>query len=182
MKIYTKTGDKGDTALYDGSRHPKSELVFELLGEIDELSSRIGVAITSMPPCRAVCSVFLRFLQVCLQDLNSLIATPKTSRKKLEPFSPSQTQILEHHIDLLQTTLPKLTIFILPGIDTVDSHLQLCRTQTRKVERLLWRHIKTAKSMKSLYLCSNVTQFINRLSDFFFVLARVFQTKVDISA
>jgi cob(I)alamin adenosyltransferase len=182
MKIYTKTGDAGQSALYDGSRHAKDSYIFEVLGEIDELSCRIGVVITQMPKTRNTCIPFLRFIQVCLQDLNSLLATPKESRNQPKPFCPTRVDILETHIDNLSSKLPRLSRFILPGVSTIDSSIQLCRTQTRKVERFLWHYMNCETSKTSSNIEPEVPQFINRLSDFFFMLARLFQGQVDVCA
>tara|TARA_Y100000389_G_C17460508_1_gene521340 strand:+ start:2586 stop:3164 length:579 start_codon:yes stop_codon:yes gene_type:complete len=179
MKVYTKTGDKGTTSLYNGSRIGKYEIFFDVLGEIDELSSRIGM----------VCSLLndtditnkLREIQGKLQDINSIIATPN-STKKLPNILDIDISNIENFIDDLEKSNSKLVKFILPGVTQIDSHCHLCRTQTRKVERFLWKfHYDNSTlptsggnliEIKDIHIDTNITGYINRLSDLFFVLAR----------
>ena len=171
MKVYTKTGDKGTTSLYNGRRIGKYEIFFDVLGEIDELSSRIGM----------VCSLLndtditnkLREIQGKLQD---------NSTKKLPNILDIDISNIENFIDDLEKSNSKLVKFILPGVTQIDSHCHLCRTQTRKVERFLWKFhynnsiLPTSEGklieIKDNHIDTNITSYINRLSDLFFVLAR----------
>lgn len=179
MKVYTKTGDKGNTSLYNGNRIGKYEIFFDVLGEIDELSSRIGM----------VCSLLdnkdisnkLREIQGKLQDINTIIATPN-SEKTLPNILEIDVSNIEKFIDELEKSNTKLTKFILPGVTQVDSQCHLCRTQTRKVERFLWKFhydnsiLPTSEGdlieIKDIVVDMNITSYVNRLSDLFFVLAR----------
>jgi cob(I)alamin adenosyltransferase len=190
MKIYTKTGDKGFTSLYDGSRTKKNEIFFEVLGELDELTSRIGMICALMKeksPTRDKIYNFLRKIQGKIQDINTIIATIK-NKKNMPNITEEDVIEIESFIDELDNNLPKLTKFILPGVVELDAQCHLCRTQTRKVERFLWKletsmneiTIKRAGVQQILDLStisisnSNIPEYINRLSDFFFTLARWF--------
>lgn len=160
MKIYTKTGDKGMTSLWDGSRVSKDNIYIDTLGEIDTLSVYIGSLYVS------VNNEFFRVLQRLLQDINTHIATPNSTTRQLPFLDPSIITTLENDIDRYTDELPKLTRFILPCSNDINVKIHLCRVQTRKVER---------------YICGldtpldpTIHQFINRLSDYFFVLARVY--------
>ena len=179
MKVYTRTGDKGTTLLYNGDRIGKYEVFFDVLGEIDELSSRIGM----------VCSLLdnkdisnkLREIQGKLQDINTIIATPN-SEKTLPIISEIDVNNIEEFIDELEKSNNKLTKFILPGVTQVDSQCHLCRTQTRKVERFLWKFhydnsiLQTLEGdlidIQDIDIDINISSYVNRLSDLFFVLAR----------
>lgn len=165
MKIYTKTGDKGFTHLWDGQKTMKSDIRFTVVGEIDELSSRIGVLISFLPE-----TIFLRKIQTTLQHINSHIVTIKKQDKLVQIEYDLITE-LEETIDEIERTNTKLTKFILPGSGSIaDAFAHMCRTQCRKVERILW------ESDNNIILTppnrENIFSYINRLSDYFFVLAR----------
>ena len=181
MKIYTKTGDKGVTSLYDGTRLEKHSFVFDLLGEMDELSCRIGMlyAILSescndrkvqIHPYHTFLP-FLKHIQQTLQDINSHIATINEKKKKrLQTIDEKYVQDIEYGIDEIHNKLPPLSNFILPGTTQLDAQCHLCRTQTRKVERMMWK----GNSDKAVLLQDVVLKFMNRLSDYFFTLSRLF--------
>jgi cob(I)alamin adenosyltransferase len=163
MKIYTKTGDTGSTSLYDGSRAPKFSIVFNVIGEIDELNSRIGLLCTYMTD-----TDMLRKIQRTLQDFNSHIATIDKTNKKLPDLSETLILELENMIDEMEKMCPKLTKFILPGVTTPDALAHLCRTQARKAERwIVDMHFSHKVNIPEI-----IIKYMNRLSDFFFVFAR----------
>jgi cob(I)alamin adenosyltransferase len=189
MKVYTKTGDKGITSLYDGSRRSKSDMHFEVLGSMDELSSRIGilVALTNKQ------IPMLRKIQRTLQDFNSHIATIKKVGKRLPIFEINLVTELEEAIDEMEKINPKLTKFIIPGVNQDDAQAHMCRTQARATERSLLRLLGEYKSREEKLTQINqkreldgiplieittftipkvVLCYMNRLSDYFFVLAR----------
>ena len=194
MKIYTKTGDKGTTGLYDGSRTTKTSIFFDVLGENDELSSRIGLLYSTMQPIQRkidsgftyeVVLGFLRNVQESLQDINTIIATVDKSGKTIPTFTEDKVKGIEKMIDSLESSNTKLTAFILPGVTIADSQSHLCRTQTRKVERCLWRlhtasgtiytkhgKVEGCLDLSTVEVPLNILQYANRLSDFFFVLSR----------
>lgn len=181
MKVYTKTGDKGETSLYDGNRASKHAINFEVIGEIDELSSRIGMLCVYCPENK-----ILRKIQRTLQDFNSHIATIEKKGKKLPELSPQLLTELETAIDTMENENTKLNKFILPGVTIADAQAHLCRTQTRKAERALNAINSTSEVLvvtknglrnnielkKEFTIPIIMLQYINRLSDFFFVLAR----------
>jgi len=164
MKIYTKTGDTGITSRYDGCRIPKCSTEFMTIGEIDELSSRIGMLCTMVDDC-----VFLRKIQCILQDFNSYIATKNHENKKLPPLDDNWVTELEDKIDFMESENIPLTKFILPGVNIDDAQAHLCRTQTRKAERMI---VKMFRSEEPGRIPIIILTYMNRLSDFFFVFAR----------
>lgn len=188
MKIYTKTGDSGQTSLYDGSRCSKADDIFMSLGEIDELSSRIGMLCSMLKNILGKYSVsnilrnlmvgnntvfechtiLLRNIQRHLQDFNSHIATLNKENKKLPALENEWILDLEICIDDMEKDLPKLTKFILPGVTEIDSQSHLCRTQTRKAERMI---ILLSEKYPE-HIPIEISKYMNRLSDYFFVLSR----------
>lgn len=162
-KIYTKTGDCGETGLYDGSRVMKNEKVFEFLGTSDELSSHIGLLITYVDNLSS--TFMLRDIQQTLQDINSIIATPSETPDD-DDLAKIVPEKLEKQIDKWDSILEPLTAFILPGGNNlIESHTHICRTVARRLERIYY-------NLDVQYDCIN--QYINRLSDFFFTMARVY--------
>ena len=202
MKVYTKTGDKGSSSLYDGGRVGKNCIFFNVLGELDELSSRIGMLCALIPDTKEYYlhldeqmraffreHKFMRKIQSNIQDINSVIATIDPVKSALYQITSHDVKDLEIWIDHMETFNTKLTQFVLPGSTMVDAQAQLCRTQTRKVERYLWElhHSvemiqKTNKSSEpasddcidlgKIKIDDTLFAYINRLSDFFFVMAR----------
>ena len=190
MKVYTKTGDAGMTSLYDGTRASKHVVNFSVIGEIDELSSRIGMlcALMSTETGEEVLINekigLLRKIQRVLQDFNSYIATIDRSNRSLPPLDDSWVSDLEAEIDEMELYNPKLTKFIIPGVKQSDAQSHLCRTQARKVERCVlelseWKEeimVMKGKNNKEVSLDELVPEmmlkYMNRLSDFFFVFAR----------
>ena len=175
MKVYTKTGDNGTTSLYDGTRCNKSSNIFMALGELDELNSRVGVLLADMdigegtintdPSFLERIEVNLRQIQSNIQNINSVLASGKKVTKTTVGDDITK---LENEIDWLESYNPRLTKFILPGVTRADSSSHMCRTQARKAERLMWvlQHEETI-DVPPLELA-----YVNRLSDYFFVLAR----------
>ena len=185
MKVYTKTGDEGTTGLYDGSRASKNEIFFDVLGELDELSSRVGMLCALFPQDLEDSNMMMsqfRKIQSTIQDINSIVG----SVRMVVPFiTKEQVNELEFNIDFMEEKNPKLTKFILPGVTPADAQAHLCRTQARKVERYLWElHNSEGKvvlkrgrkeeelNLSTIDIHENIMCYMNRLSDFFFVLAR----------
>lgn len=168
-KIYTKTGDSGETGLVSGSRVSKADLRIDLYGEVDELNSRIGF-LTSQISARSADIVFLREVQSVLFDLGSNLACEYESRKKfnLPQIKDSLIEDMENEIDRLDQELLPLKNFILPGGSSAAAAAHLCRTCARSVERKLVNF----KREKAEFVPDLSLQFLNRLSDYFFVLAR----------
>ena len=171
-KIYTKTGDKGETGLVSGNRTLKSDLRIDLYGELDELNSRIGFScslMTSEIEFQQTVT-FLHHIQSAIFDLGSNLACEVENRSKfkLPQISLEFIVDLELEIDKLDSTLAVLKNFILPGGTLISSSLHLCRTNSRSVERKLVHYFQETHEA----LPDNSMAFLNRLSDYLFVLSR----------
>ena len=171
-KIYTRTGDNGTTGLVDGSRRSKSDARMGAIGDVDETNSALGIAISALERSNydAECIAGLRRIQNDLFDLGADIATPG------EDFAPSQMalRIVASQVDWLETAIDAandqvgpLTSFILPGGSESASALHLARAITRRAERGMVA-AGEAESLNPLALA-----YINRLSDYLFVLSRL---------
>lgn len=169
MKIYTKTGDKGDTGLFGGGRVSKSHPRVEAYGDVDELNAVLGLArsIEMMPRIDEV----LAPVQRDLFSLGALLATPNHDkvRQQLEKARLDDARIaeLERAIDDGESELEPLTAFILPGGTPKSAALHVARTVCRRAER---RVIALGSEIE---LPPVVVKYLNRLSDLLFVLARV---------
>lgn len=164
-KIYTKTGDAGDTGMVGGSRRPKYDLRVEAYGTVDEASSAIGVARLYVSGENA--QKLLR-IQHDLFDLGADLATPYSDAgegKDLRIIS-KQTERLEHEIDALNAYILPLNSFVLSGGSKASAFLHLARTITRRAERI---NCELAIHEK---INPETIKYLNRLSDFLFVLAR----------
>ncbi len=167
-KIYTKTGDKGETSLIGGTRVPKYDDRIEAYGTVDELKSYLGL-IRDQDISEAS-KDFLIEIQDRLFTIESSLATDfeNLPKRKLPSIQELDIAFLEKEIDVMNETLPNLTSFILPGGNIVSSHCQVARTICRRAERMT---IKLATTTKVQEL--NI-KYLNRLSDYLFVLARKF--------
>lgn len=164
-KIYTKTGDKGETSLIGGKRVPKYHERIEAYGTIDELNSYIGL-IKDLTENKSV-KLLLLHIQDRLFTLESLLAEDtETSTQMLPQLYEKDIELLEKEIDKMNEQLPVLTSFILPGGHPLVSHCHIARCICRRGERLV---IKLSENYKISELC---IKYLNRLSDFLFVLAR----------
>lgn len=170
-KIYTRTGDDGTTGLVDGSRRAKHDLRMEAIGEVDELNSAVGFAALALEADRAAP---LKRIQNDLFDLGADLATPLgdiggadfTPSEMVLRVVPAQPARLEAEIDALNAQLPPLTSFILPGGSEGAARVHLARAITRRAERAA-----TALAA-SEPVNPSALAYLNRLSDYFFVLAR----------
>jgi cob(I)alamin adenosyltransferase len=158
MKVYTKTGDQGVTGLYDGTRLEKSEKIFDVLGTIDELSANIGV--------------FLNLSHSTINDINDIQADLLTVGSIIaSPLKPIEshrividTYQLEKMIDALSDKMEPLNKFIIMnGINATSAQAHVCRTVCRRLEREMEKYGMIDRT---------ITIYINRLSDYFFTLAR----------
>src|SRR5690606_38108964 len=171
MKIYTKTGDRGETALYGGTRVSKTSARVESYGTIDELNSFIGFAKTEINNEKVLDQ--LRKIQFDLFTLGSESATPTdkltlANGKSRLTLMISETEIeeLEQWMDEFETELEPLQYFILPGGGKSATSLHICRTVCRRAERSLVFLNETEEVRPELI------KYLNRLSDYLFVLAR----------
>jgi cob(I)alamin adenosyltransferase len=167
MKIYTKTGDKGETGLFGGERVSKHSTRLDAYGTIDELNSFIGLAITEIKN-NEIKNILIA-LQNKLFVVGSDLATPETNKnKKLNIVRTPDLFIeeTEKEIDRFDSQLDELKNFILPGGSKGASLLHICRTIARRAER----EIVALKNTEDIG--NNIVIFLNRLSDLFFVLSR----------
>lgn len=168
-KVYTRTGDEGKTGLVSGNRILKSDSRIDLYGEVDELNSRIGFAASLMIKFPVEVD-FIHMLQSALFDLGSNMACEFENRAKynLPQITEELIKEVENEIDRLDTHLDPLKNFILPGGTPSAAALHLARTGARNVERKLVQYKEeTQEELPAFSLI-----FVNRLSDYFFVLAR----------
>ncbi len=176
MKIYTKTGDGGNTGLLGGVKVSKSHLAVETSGTIDELNSVIGVVGSHLETNRAEVSQLqtellklLRQIQNDLFDLGSRVAACLSDSCKVAEFGSNKPVELESLIDRYDPTLPGLTAFILPSGSVAGCHLHLARSVCRRAERRLVE--LSQSSVERDFRTEQI--YLNRLSDLLFVLSRV---------
>lgn len=167
MKIYTKTGDKGETSLYKGGRVPKDAPRLEAYGTLDELNSVLGLALASLG-AESWAEAFATELRRVQRDLFSLGAQLATRGTEPPAWHVVEADItaLEQAIDRMDAELPPLTSFILPGGHPAGAALHLARTVCRRGERLVV-HVSHEEALDPL-----IGQYLNRLSDYLFVAAR----------
>ncbi|MCM4168804.1 Corrinoid adenosyltransferase [Arenibacter antarcticus] len=172
MKIYTKTGDDGTTGLFGGTRVPKHHIRIESYGTIDELNSWIGlIKDQKIDPFS---EKVLETIQDKLFTIGALLAVdPKKEKLKngkdrlnIPKIDPSDLELLEKEIDRMEQNLAPMTNFILPGGHPTVSYCHISRTICRRAERLV------SQLNQSSSVDPNILAYINRLSDYLFVLAR----------
>lgn len=165
MKIYTKTGDDGTTSLFRGGRVLKSNPRLEAYGTIDELNAVLGLAVTELQSEEII--DIIKTIQNLLFTLGSDLATISSDdNEKIIRTSKGNIETLEQFIDEIDTKIPVLNNFILPGGSKGASYLHLARTVCRRAERLVVDLSQDSEVNK------NVIVFLNRLSDLLFVLSR----------
>ena len=172
MKIYTKTGDKGTTALFGGTRVPKHHIRIESYGTIDELNSHIGLIRDQA--IDLIHKKILMEIQDRLFTVGAILATdPEKAtlkngkdRLNIPKISESDIKLLEDNMDNMNTALPPMTNFVLPGGHQTVSFCHIARTVCRRAERLA-SHLNDMEPFQPETL-----MYINRLSDYLFVLAR----------
>ena len=164
FKIYTKTGDLGETGLFGGKRLPKSHLRIGSYGTVDELNSWVGLIrdLTEYPKTEGV----LERVQNTLFVVGSNLATDPSKAMKIPHVQPADITLLENEIDRMEADLPPLKTFILPGGHPTVSQIHIARCVCRRAER----------DVVGLALIDEVPdiilQYLNRLSDYLFVLSR----------
>ncbi|MFO7701437.1 MAG: cob(I)yrinic acid a,c-diamide adenosyltransferase [Psychroflexus maritimus] len=172
MKIYTKTGDKGTTALFGGTRVPKSHIRIDAYGTVDELNSHLGLV---KDTCQnAEVTKFMNHIQDRLFTVGAILATdPEKARMKngkdrldIPRISQENISALEVKIDAMNENLPPMTHFVLPGGHPTVSYCHIARCVCRRAERLAAALYNLEK------FDQEVLQYLNRLSDYLFVLAR----------
>ncbi|MFO6465480.1 cob(I)yrinic acid a,c-diamide adenosyltransferase [Jannaschia sp. KMU-145] len=168
-KIYTRTGDAGTTALGDGSRVPKTSARVEAYGTVDEANATIGMARLH---AEADMAERLAMIQNDMFDLGADLCRPDMSKDADAEYPPlrmlpAQVDRLEAEIDAMNDALEPLRSFVLPGGSPLAAHLHLCRTVTRRAERLCVALDETDD------VNAAAVKYLNRLSDWFFVASRI---------
>ena len=172
MKIYTKTGDKGETSPLSGSRVSKSDLRIESYGTVDELNSYLGLIRDHIDD--PALKEFITSIQEYLFTIGSHLADDGKRDFNLPELSEDFILTLEASIDSMNETVPPMTNFILPGGLPVISYIHIARTICRRAER----RVVNLQSQESRY--DLVVRYLNRLSDYLFVLARYMHAKLGI--
>lgn len=173
MKIYTRTGDKGQTSVI-GGRLDKDDIRVDSYGTVDEVNSYIGLAVTELDP-----AIFtdvladLEKIQHELFDCGGDLAT--VSEKAPQKLTDEAITYLEERIDAFIIEAPELEKFILPGGTKAAATIHIARTVTRRAERLVVSLIKSGAAVSPLSL-----QYLNRLSDYFFAVARVINFRLGV--
>ena len=165
LKIYTKTGDKGQTSLIGGTRVPKHHVRIEAYGTIDELNSFIGLVRDNITEDEL--SNLLIEIQDRLFTIGSLLAAdPEKNKMQLPQISESDVILLEKAIDKMNETLPEMKHFILPGGHSTVSYCHIARCVCRRGERAVLKLAENENVDELIY------KYLNRLSDYLFVLCR----------
>jgi cob(I)alamin adenosyltransferase len=173
-RIYTRTGDKGQTALVGGRRVPKESLRLEAYGTVDELNASIGIVRTYLPNYRAglgsdfkAYAETLRRIQNELFDVGSELATPPDFEyPQMHKMGAGEVKKLEAEMDAMEKELEPLKSFTLPGGGVLNAFLHQARTVCRRAERVCWR-LKREEDIND-----NLIVYVNRLSDHLFVQSR----------
>ena len=172
MKIYTKTGDEGQTGLLGGDRVSKNSLRIHAIGEIDELNAYTGICCTFLvdPTLKAK----LIRIQNHLFDIGSELACPPGGKFELTSISSSEIERLEHELDEMEGELSELKQFILPGGSVPTAHLHFLRTICRRAERSLLA-LHTTNPVRSELII-----YVNRLSDWIFCFSRLLNHRLGV--
>ncbi len=167
MKIYTRSGDKGETALLSGNRVGKNHIRIEAYGSIDELSSYIGYLRGYKMDSYSEST--LVDIQKVLFTMSSILALDENKKNiKINNILQKDIDLLEKEIDIMNESLPKLTKFIIPGGNKIVGLTHICRTVCRRCERNI------VGMAAEIEIDNIIIQYLNRLSDFLFVLSRHF--------
>jgi len=164
MKIYTKTGDKGETGLLGGERIGKDSIRINAYGTVDECNSVIGII--RADDIDEELDTMLEWVQNQLFIVGADLATPGDKQPKIPRIAEKEIKQLEKHIDRMEKSLPPLKNFILPGGAGAGAFLHLARTVCRRAER------SAVALLRDDPAAATAAIFLNRLSDFFFVAAR----------
>lgn len=171
-KIYTKTGDEGTTGIHGGTRVPKDDIRIEANGCLDELNAVIGI-VRSMLPAEDAWQELLHAIQKELMVVMSHVATPAGVVNPNQLSAAVLTLQCEQEMDALTINLADHGYFLLPGGTPVSAQLHFARTVARRAERRLWTLHRQSP------LDEDILRFINRLSDLFFVMARMEMQRQD---
>ncbi len=167
FKIYTKTGDKGQTSLIGGTRVPKHHERIETYGTVDELNSYIGLVRDQQIDEHSK-KILIEIQDRLFTIGSSLASDPEKSRMKIPELREEDVTLLEQEMDKMNESLPDMRSFVLPGGHTTVSYCHIARCVCRRAERL------TIQLSEHSYVSDLVIKYLNRLSDYLFVLSRKF--------
>ncbi len=165
FKVYTKTGDKGETSLIGGTRVPKHHIRIESYGTVDELNSYIGL-IRDQPMDADTINLLIEIQDRLFTIGSSLASDPGKSKMKIPDLKEEDVTLLEKEMDKMDESLPVMKSFVLPGGHTTVSFCHIARCVCRRAERLVI-HLAESEEVSAL-----VIKYLNRLSDYLFVLSR----------
>ena len=165
FKVYTKTGDKGQTSLIGGTRVPKHHIRIEAYGTVDELNSYIGL-IRDQKLDEHTTSTLIEIQDRLFTIGSSLASDPEKSKMKIPDLKEEDIIFLEKEMDKMDETLPEMRSFVLPGGHTTVSYCHIARCVCRRAERL------TIHLASTDFVADLVVKYLNRLSDYLFVLSR----------
>jgi cob(I)alamin adenosyltransferase len=166
MKIYTKTGDAGQTGVFGGPRVAKDDLRIEAYGAVDELNAALGTVRAALPPAKI--DEVLRRVQHELFVVGAQLATPNPAEKGVPMVCEAHVAAAERDIDHFEDRLPPLKEFILPGGTVVAAQIHLARAICRRAER----RVVTFSNCAADSVAPTLLAYLNRLGDLLFVLAR----------
>jgi cob(I)alamin adenosyltransferase len=174
MKIYTGSGDRGQTSLFSGERVGKDQKRIEAYGDLDELNAVLGALSASLPQEASESREEIHAIQCDLFQAGAWLATTpdSPSLEALEAFDSGRVEVLERSIDRMEQGLPVLKGFILPGGHVAASWAHIARTVCRRVERRVVALSHDPAEYESPLGVVGIIAFLNRLSDYLFVLAR----------
>lgn len=164
--IYTKTGDDGTTSLVGGTRVKKCDLRVEAYGTVDELNAHVGLLAEMIRTSHSDYHDILKKVQHNLFIIQTLLATEADCKYEIPPLPQDAVAAMEGEIDRLQERVPKLKYFVIPGGTVAGAQCHVARTVCRRAER------RIVELSETVPVASETRRYINRLSDFLFVLSR----------
>ncbi len=173
-RIYTRSGDAGETGLADGMRRPKHDARIEAIGAVDEANAAIGVARLAVADWRQDMDATLQRVQNDLFDIGADLAFPQPEAAAGMRLAAERVQWLEQGIDAMNAGLAPLASFVLPGGCAAAAHLHVARAAVRRAERAL----VALAAMPGEWVNAQVLAYVNRLSDHLFVMARLANAEV----
>lgn len=178
MKIYTKTGDKGQTGII-GKRVSKASKIIELIGTLDELNAYLGIISYYTIEQKGIIASYKKFIQIQQSAVFSLGAILAGAEIKFH--FDELTIDLEKSIDLMEENLEPLQKFILPGGSLLSSHVHVCRSICRKAERRYISYFESSEVSSSIKsFDTEIRQYLNRLSDWLFMYARLVNSELNL--
>src|SRR3954471_7196541 len=165
FKVYTKTGDKGQTSLIGGTRVPKHHIRIEAYGTVDELNSHVGLIRDQKIDAHAI-ELLIEIQDRLFTIGSSLASDPGKSKMKIPDLKEEDVTLLEQEMDKMDESLPEMKSFVLPGGHTTVSYCHIARCVCRRAERL------SIHLSENSFVAELVIKYLNRLSDYLFVLSR----------